>query len=61
MFILSIPGYSRSEYSILPVGFTDIDPTDSTREVKLALVTKAGPAAYPMEPVFPENLGTYMH
>ena len=44
----------RSEYSTSPPEFFEIDPTDTTQEVKNITITEAGPAQ-PMEQVNPHH------
>ena len=39
---------------------SEIDPTDTTQEVKKVTITEAGPAQA-MEQVNPQHLGTYVH
>ncbi len=50
----------RSECSIPPPECFEIDPTDTTQEVKKSPVTEARPA-HSMEQVNPKHLGTYVH
>ena len=50
----------RSECSIPPPECFEIDPTDTTQEVKKVTITETGPAQ-PMEQVNPHHLGTCVH
>ena len=50
----------RSECSIPPPECFEVDPTDTTQEVKKSPVKEAGPA-HSMEQVNPQHLGTYVH
>ena len=50
----------RSECSIPPPECFEVDPTDTTQEVKKSPVTEARPA-HSMEQVNPKHLGTYVH